>query len=72
MDSKNRLKEVKDNKVKLKVYSVRADEELMRVANNLEIDTALLFRKALVAAIRETQGRCAQCGQSVKMKWEKV
>lgn len=61
---------MKSDKQRLKVYSVRADEDAMKLALFYKIDLAVLFRKALEDALTKKQGKCPTCGQ--KMKWEKA
>lgn len=55
---------------RLKVFSVRADEEKMELAEFYKLDIAALFRKALEDALAKREDKCPTCGQ--KAKWEKL
>ena len=55
---------------KLKVFSVRADEDKIYLAGFYGIDLGTLFRDALAKALMEREGKCPTCG--TKLKWEKV
>jgi DNA repair exonuclease SbcCD ATPase subunit len=58
------------NKERLKVFSVRLDEDKMHLAKFYGIDTGEIFRKALIEEISKRDGKCPTCGN--KTKWEKV
>lgn len=64
MNSKTEIKE------RLKVFSVRADQDSVQLANFYGIDLGVLFRLALAEAIMKREGKCPTCG--TKLKWKKV
>jgi hypothetical protein len=59
-----------EKKEQLKVFSVRADQDKIQLANFYGIDLGVLFRQALAEAIMKREGKCPTCG--TKVKWERV
>lgn len=49
----------------LKSFGVRADEEKLRDAMSLGVDTGELFRHALDEELTKRKGKCPTCGQKV-------
>jgi hypothetical protein len=60
------VKKLKSESKPLKGYGVRADEDKMREAYSLQIDTGELFRKALDAELLKRGGVCPTCGNKQK------
>ena len=50
------------DKNKLKTFSIRMDEDKMKDAEKLGINTAELFRKALDKELAKQIGKCPTCG----------
>lgn len=56
------------NKKPLRGIGVRADEDKLKEAHALQIDTGDLFRQALDAEILKRKGQCPTCGHKRKSK----
>lgn len=63
MVTKSKVKEER-----LKVYSVRLEQEVMQLAKFYKIDVAALFRNVLTHEIGKRKGKCSACGSPIKWR----
>lgn len=50
----------------LKGFTVKAEEEKLKLAKKLQIDLQEIFRRSLDFAIYESSSQCPTCGRKVK------